>query len=105
MEEHTERLIRVAAVGDVQPGEGIVVTADAKALALFNVAGTYYVVDNTCPHRGGPLGEGELDGRVVTCPWHAWSWDVTTGQNVNNPAVKIGCYPTTVHDGGIFVRL
>src|SRR2546427_7356751 len=53
--------------------------------SLFNVDGTYYAINNSCAHRGGPLGEGELDGRVVTCPWHAWRWDVTTGANINNP--------------------
>ena len=66
--------VRVAAVGEVPAGEGRVVEADGRALALFNVEGAYHCLDNVCPHRGGPLGEGDLEGRLVSCPWHAWRW-------------------------------
>ena len=96
--------VRLASVEDVPVGEGRVVEAQGKVLALFNVDGAYYAIDNTCVHRGGPLGEGDLEGRVVTCPWHAWRWDVTTGANVNNPAVKIACFTVTVEDDAIFVE-
>jgi 3-phenylpropionate/trans-cinnamate dioxygenase ferredoxin component len=99
------RRVRIAAVGDVPVGEGRVVEAQGKELALFNVDGTYHVMDNMCVHRGGPLAEGELEGRIVSCPWHAWRWDVTTGANVNNPAVKMTCFPVTVEQGAIFVEL
>lgn len=97
--------VNIAAAGDLQPGEGRIVDAGGRTLALFNVGGTYYAIDNTCPHRGGPLAEGDLDATVVSCPWHAWRWDVTTGANVNNPAVKVGCYAVTVEDGSVFVTL
>lgn len=100
-----KRRVRVAAVGEVPAGEGRVVEADGKPLALFNVDGAYYVLDNTCAHRGGPLGEGEVDGRIVTCPWHAWRWDVTTGANANNPVVKVACFPVVVDNGAIFVEV
>src|SRR3989475_7112559 len=73
--------------------------------SLFNVDGTYYAINNSCAHRGGPLGEGELDGRVVTCPWHAWRWDVTTGANINNPAVEVAWYSVRVERGMVFVEL
>ena len=99
------RRVRVAAVGDVASGEGRVVEVEGKTLALFNVDGAYYAIDNSCAHRGGPLGEGELDGCVVTCPWHAWRWDVATGTNVNNPAVRVARYPVHVERGAIFVDL
>ena len=98
-------LIRIAAVGELTPGNGTVVKADSRMLALFNVDGTYYAIDNTCPHRGGPLGEGDVEGRVVSCPWHAWRWDVTTGANVNNPAVRVACFPVTIDGGQVFVEL
>jgi nitrite reductase/ring-hydroxylating ferredoxin subunit len=100
-----KRRVRIAAVGDVPVGEGRVVEAQGKELALFNVDGTYYVMDNMCVHRGGPLGEGDLDGRLVSCPWHAWRWDVTTGANANNPALKMACFLVTVDRGAIFVDL
>ena len=97
--------VRVADVGDVPPGEARVVDVGGRMLALCNVDGTFYAIDNVCPHRGGPLGEGDLDGRVLTCPWHAWRWDVITGGNVNNPALNLGCFPVSVEGQGIFVDL
>ena len=99
------RRIKVAAVGDVAAGQGAVVEAEGKSLALFNVDGAWYAIDNTCPHRGGPLGEGDLEGRVVTCPWHAWRWDVTTGANVNNPVVRVACFPVAVENGAVYVEV
>jgi nitrite reductase/ring-hydroxylating ferredoxin subunit len=99
------RRIKVAEVGDLPIGEGRVIEAEGRTLALFNVDGTFYAIDNTCPHRGGPLGEGDLQGRYAICPWHAWRWDVTTGSNANNPAVRIACYPVAVEGGAVFVHV
>jgi nitrite reductase/ring-hydroxylating ferredoxin subunit len=96
---------RVAAVGDIPDGQGLVVEAAGRTVAVFNVDGTYYAIDNACPHRGGPLGEGDVEGTVVSCPWHAWRWDVRTGANVNNPAVRVACFPVRVEAQGIFVDL
>jgi len=90
---------------DVTPGQGKVVEAGDKTLAVFNVDGRLYAIDNTCPHRGGPLGDGDLDGTLVSCPWHAWRWDVTTGANTNNPAVRVGCYPVTVEGADLVVEV
>jgi nitrite reductase/ring-hydroxylating ferredoxin subunit len=90
---------------DVTPGQGRVVEAGDKTLAVFNVDGRLYAIDNTCPHRGGPLGDGDLDGTLVSCPWHAWRWDVTTGVNANNPAVRVGCYPVTVEGADLVVEV
>ena len=95
--------VRIATADEVPAGQGRTVEAGGKTLALFNVDGAYYAIDNTCSHRGGPLGEGDLEDRVVTCPWHAWQWDVTTGANVNNPAVKVACFPVTLENGAIFI--
>jgi nitrite reductase/ring-hydroxylating ferredoxin subunit len=97
--------VRVASAADVPPGEGRVVEAGGQALALFNVEGRFYAIANTCPHRGGPLGEGDLEGCVVMCPWHAWRWDVTSGANVNNPAVKVASFPVSIDSGQVFVDL
>ena len=97
--------VKVARAADVPVGQGRVVQAGARSLALWNVDGAYHVIDNTCPHRGGPMGDGDLDGRLAICPWHGWRWDVTTGANANNPAVKIACFPTRVVDGDVYVEL
>ena len=99
------RRVRVAEAVDIPAGEGRVVDAEGKALALFNVGGAFYALDNACSHRGGPLGEGDLDGTMVVCPWHAWRWDVKTGANANNPAVKMACFPVSLDGGAVYVEL
>ena len=101
---HTSR-IRVAAVADVPIGTGRVVEAGGKEIGLFNVEGRFYAIDNVCPHRGGPLGEGDLEGAIVVCPWHAWRWDVASGANANNPAVKVACFAVVVDGGEVFLDL
>ncbi|MFQ5838179.1 MAG: Rieske (2Fe-2S) protein [Thermoplasmata archaeon] len=95
----------MAKVDDVPSGSGKVVEVAGKTLAVFNVDGNFYVVDNTCLHRGGPLGEGILENNVVTCPWHGWEYDVTTGQNTFNPAMRVDTYRVTLRDGEVKVQL
>ncbi len=88
--------VAVGKVTDIQPGNGRTVSVGGKSIAVFNVNGTFYAIDDTCLHRGGPLGEGELQDNVVTCPWHGWQYDVASGANVRSPAVKVACYPVRV---------
>jgi nitrite reductase (NADH) small subunit len=73
--------MRITAVADCPPGEAREIVAANRIIALFNVEGAYYALDGICPHQGGPLGKGALRGCVVTCPWHGWQFDVTTGQH------------------------
>ena len=99
-------LQRVANVDDMPPGKGIVIAVDGKEIAVFNVGGDFYAVDNTCTHRGGPVGEGYLRGNVVSCPWHGAQFDVTSGQVVSPPAPgDIPTYSTHVEDGGVWVEI
>jgi nitrite reductase (NADH) small subunit len=99
-------LQRVANVDDVPQGKGIVVAMDGKEVAVFNVGGVFYAIDNTCTHRGGPVGEGYLRGTVVSCPWHGSQFDVTSGQVVSPPAPKdIVTYSTRVKDGEVWVEI
>lgn len=88
--------VTVARTTELLPGQCKVVEAAGRQIALYNVGGTFYATDNTCKHRGGPLGEGELEGNIVTCPWHGWQWDVTTGRSEFNPATAVACYETRV---------
>lgn len=97
--------IRVARAGELAPGAVQVVQAGERALALCNVDGTLYAVDQACPHRGGPLGEGDLEGPILTCPWHGWRWDVRTGASTNHPTLRLGCVPVSLEGGEIFVTL
>ena len=71
---------------------------DGRVLAVFNVEGTYYALDGICPHQGGPLGKGQLNGCVVTCPWHGWQFNVATGQQQINERIVHTAYSLR-HDG------
>ena len=73
-------------------------------MALFNVGGTFYALDNACTHRGGPLGAGRLDGTIVTCPWHANRFDVTTGRVVVG-VQSVATYAVYVRDHDVLVDL
>lgn len=95
--------VKVGKKGDIPAGSGKTVDVKGKAVAVFNVDGNFYAIDNTCLHRGGPLGEGELDGKIVTCPWHGWRYDVTTGANEMNPSVTVQKFQVKVEGDDILV--
>lgn len=97
--------VTVANTTKLTAGMGIVAEVNGKSLAVFNVEGTFYVIDNTCIHRGGPLGEGDLEGEVVTCPWHGWEYNVKTGVSVNNPSACVASYPVVVEGDEVKVDL
>ena len=97
--------VKVANLSDLGPGSSMTVEANGKAVALFNVDGTVYALDNTCLHRGGPLGEGFLEGDVVACPWHMWEYNVRTGEKVGDPSLKVATYPVEVEGNDVKVQL
>ena len=89
--------IKVVNVQDVPVGKAKQVTINGRALAVFNVGGTFYAIDDTCPHRGGPLSEGTVVGTQVTCPWHGANFDLTTGAHLSPPAQSdVACYAVQV---------
>jgi len=100
-----EDFISVGKTEDVLSGSGFVAEVNGQSVAVFNVEGSYYAIDNTCLHRGGPLGEGELEGEVVTCPWHGWEYNVKTGACINNPSVCVKSYPVLVEGSDLKVKL
>lgn len=93
------------AVADLPPGQAREVTLGGQVIALFNVAGTFHALPGRCPHRGGPLGQGFVDGAQVSCPWHNWTFDVTTGENVASPDLKIARLEVKVESGQVLVKL
>ena len=109
------------ALADVPPGSATTVEAFGTTVAVFNVGGTVYAMDNNCPHHQGPLCRGRvggtllpsspyeyrygLDGRVVTCPWHKWQFDLTSGRAIFDPNVRVPTYATRVEDGAVVITL
>jgi nitrite reductase (NADH) small subunit len=97
--------VKVARTADLGPGQGKTVEANGREIGLFNVDGKFFAVDNTCKHRGGSLGEGELDGPVVTCPLHAWTYDVTTGECFDDPACGVETFPVKTEGDDVLVEV
>ena len=96
---------KVGQIDELPPGKSMIVKINDRPIALFNVAGTVHAVDNECLHRQGPLAEGELEGHIVTCPWHGWQYDVRTGQNEFDLAIQLQTYDVQVEDGEVRVGL
>jgi 3-phenylpropionate/trans-cinnamate dioxygenase ferredoxin component len=94
--------LRAARKDEIPAGAIREFQVDGKTLAIANVDGNFFAIDNTCLHRGGPLGQGALSGKVVTCPWHAWQYDVTTGKVAQNAAVGVACYTLEVRGEDIW---
>jgi len=78
--------VKVAKTAEIVPGQGKMIEVGGKKIALFNVQGSFHAIDDTCTRRGGPLSEGSLDGKEVTCPLHGARFDVTTGGVLGPPA-------------------
>ena len=89
----------------MKPGENKVVKVNGEDVAIFNVEGGFFAISNTCLHRGGPLGEGFVEGDVVTCPWHGWKYNVKTGANVMIPSQKVASYQVKIEGNDIFVAV
>ena len=99
------QLTKVASKSEIPPGTGKVVQAGGKTVAVFNCEGAFYAVDNACKHRGGPLGEGAVSGTTVTCPWHGWEYDVTSGACQMDEAIKVQTFPVTVQGDDVLVSV
>ena len=95
--------VRAARKSEVAPGSICEFHVGDKSVAIANVAGKFCAISGICAHQAGPLGEGELEGQVVTCPWHAWQYDVTTGKVVQSPSLGVDSYPVEVRGDDIFV--
>jgi len=98
-------LFKVALVSEIPEGTGKAVLAGERRVALFNVRGIFHAVDGVCPHQGGPLGEGILDGDVVSCPWHFWQFDVVKGHAPDFPEASIPKFPVRIDGDDIYVEV
>lgn len=95
--------VRAAKTSEIPAGMIREVQVNGTTVAVANVDGNFHAINNTCLHRGGPLGEGVLEANIVTCPWHGWEYDVRTGKVAQNPTVGVEAYPVEVRGDEIFV--
>jgi nitrite reductase (NADH) small subunit len=99
------RWVRIADVSECPVGAIRECVAEDRIVALVRTEDGWHALDGVCPHQGGPLGKGQLDGRVLTCPWHGWQFDVCTGANRVSPAIVQPGFAVRVEDGGVWVEL
>ncbi len=98
--------VKVASTGDLAPGRGKMVEVSGKKIALFNLEGSFYAIDDTCPHVGGPLSEGEIQGEKVICPWHGSIFNIKTGEVLGPPArTEVASYNVRVEGTDIEVEV
>jgi len=99
------QFIKVIGTKDIPQNQGKMVDIGGQQIAIFNIGGEFLAINNVCPHRGGPLGEGAVEGGVVTCPWHGWQFDVKTGANPVNPAACVKTFPCKVEGSELWVQI
>ena len=97
--------VKVAITTDLAPGNGMVVEVDGRPVAVFNVGGQFYALDNTCVHRGGPLGEGFVDSTSLTveCPWHGWVYSLVDGASPFNPMARVEKFEVKIEGEDVMV--
>ena len=92
----------IISVSELPPGERIFLSIGKASIVLFNIAGAYYAIEDVCSHDDGPVGEGEVEGTIITCPRHGAKFDLRSGHAVAMPAVEdIPAYPVRVLDSTI----
>lgn len=95
--------VRIAAAAEIPPGSGRAYPLGRYEIAVFNVAGEFYALENSCPHQGGPIADGWLEGPEVTCPWHGWCFDVRSGKMTLGDFARIGRFAVEVRGGDVYV--
>ena len=96
--------IELARTDAIADGESIEVVAAGRMVAIFNVGGEFFALDGICPHQGGPLGKGQLSGKIITCPWHGWQFDVQSGENQITPTLCQPKIPIKIQGPNIVAR-
>jgi nitrite reductase (NADH) small subunit len=97
--------VRLCAVSDIAPGTSLLCDAGGRRIAVFNVDGTFHAIDDACAHKGGPLSEGMIDGSFVTCSWHFWRFELSTGKNTTNPDIAQRTHRLEIRGGDLYIGL
>ncbi|MCW5980330.1 MAG: Rieske (2Fe-2S) protein [Bryobacteraceae bacterium] len=97
--------IRVGSLASLAPGQVTEVDVAGKQYALCNIGGELHALEGTCPHQGGPLGQGALHEEILVCPWHAWEYDCRTGENTWDADTKLQKFPVKIEGDDILIDL
>lgn len=97
--------IKVSKTSEIAEGSAKIIKIGEKEIAVFNINGNFHAISNVCVHKGGPLGEGTVSEDVVTCPWHAWEYDVKSGECLTTPGEKVEKFNVIVENDEVFVEV
>jgi nitrite reductase/ring-hydroxylating ferredoxin subunit len=97
------KFVKFATRDELPAGSAREVEFEGRVYALFNVGGVISVIDGICPHQGGPLADGALEGCKVACPWHGWEFDVQTGQSPLGPKIKVDVFEVRIDGDDVLV--
>ena len=97
------RWVKIAEIGDVAPGAGRAFEVEGYSIAVFNVDGKLYAIDDSCPHQGSSLAAGSLEGCVVTCRSHGMKVNVTGGEQQSGAGMNVRCFPLESRADGLYV--
>jgi nitrite reductase (NADH) small subunit len=97
--------VPVASRHEVGEGVATIVRAGRYEVAIFDLGGELRAYENCCPHQGGPIGEGIVDGETVTCPWHAWCFDLRDGKMTLGDFAALRRFDVRVEDDAIYVAI
>jgi len=102
---HMNQSMKVTTQDCLRPGCAIAVDIEGLSIAIFNMDGKFFAMNNQCGHRGGPLAEGSIDGNVINCPWHGFAFDITTGNCATNPAIKQQTYQVRLEGNDVWLEI
>lgn len=97
--------VEITKTPDVPLGRAKSFVVGGRTIAVYHTNDGFFATDNTCPHRGGPLAEGDLVGNEITCPWHLWGFDVVSGVCPGNPEIALATHEVRVDGESLLVRL
>lgn len=109
-----EKYVRACSVDEVPLGSAKMIRVEGRPIAIFNLNGDFYATDDICPHEGGPLSEGFIDGENVTCPWHGATFHILSGKTLEPPAGEkmgppvnrgVACYRVRIVGAGVEIEI
>lgn len=97
--------VRLGPCADVPDGRGKAYVAQGRKVAVFRDGDRYFALANQCPHKRGPLADGYVEGKVVTCPWHGWEIDLESGAVLHDATLSAPCFALRVENGELLVKV
>lgn len=97
--------VKAGPTSGLAPGRSKTIYAEGREVGVYNVKGEFFAIDNICPHAGGPLADGQIEGEAVYCPYHMWSFNIKTGEATFNESICVQSYPCKVEEEFVLIDI